>query len=85
MDKIGPIAISAAVREGGFSCLIKCESEEIQKAINIQLQTLKTKLTEIGYRVDYLECIKENDISGKRKEFISEQSFAQADILNIFA
>jgi len=85
MDKIGPIAISAAVREGSFSCLIKCESEEVRDTINDQLKALKMKLTEIGYRVDYLECIKENDIVQKRKEFISEQSFSQEDVLNIFA
>lgn len=84
MDFLGKLAINASIREGNFSCLIKCEEEEIKTLINNELDKLKSALCAIGYRVDYIDCMQDAGLTQVREEFLREQSFFAAGLLNFF-
>jgi hypothetical protein len=84
MDFLGKLAINANIREGNFNCLIKCEEEEVRTLINNELDKLKNALSAIGYRVDYIDCMQEDGLTQVREEFLSEQSFSAAGLLNFF-
>jgi Flagellar hook-length control protein FliK len=84
MDFLGKLAINASIREGNFSCMIKCEDEDVKTLINNDLDKLKNALLAIGYRVDYIDCMQENGLTQVREEFLQEQSFFAAGLLNFF-
>jgi hypothetical protein len=84
MDFLGKLAINASIREGNFSCVIKCEEEEVKALINNDLDKLKSALLAIGYRVDYIDCMQDAGLTQVREEFLQEQSFYAAGLLNFF-
>ncbi len=84
LDLLGKIAVNAGIREGGFSCVIKCESLEIKDLINDNLDELKNSLSATGYRLDYIGCVQEDRLMDEREEFLTRQSFFAADLVNFF-
>jgi len=84
LDILGKIAVNAGVREEGFRCIIKCESEEVRDLIDGQIAGLKNSLEATGYRVDHLDCRLEEGLERQRDEFLAEQSFSGVDLVNFF-
>ena len=85
LDILGKISINASVREGSFRSLIKCEQDEVKDIISSELDKLKSVLSAIGYRVDYIDCLKEEGLAQERREYFEEQSFSAVDLVNYFA
>lgn len=84
LDVLGKIAVKANFHDGGISCLIKCEREEIRNLIDTNIDGLKNSLVKTGYRVDYIDCIQEENIKQKKEEFLSKQSFYVDHLINFF-
>jgi hypothetical protein len=84
LDILGRIMISASVREGGFSCVIKCAREEGRDLIAGKLDELKGSIVATGYRVDYIDCVQEEELMRKREDFLASQFFSVIDLVNFF-
>ncbi len=84
LDLLGKIAVNANIREGGVSCVIKCEREEVRDLITNNLDELKDSLSGTGYRVDYIDCVQEDGLMDEQEEFLARQSFFAADLVNFF-
>jgi hypothetical protein len=85
LDILGKISVNASVRDGSFRSLIKCEREDVKDVISGELGKLKSALSNIGYRVDYIDCLQEDGLAQERKEYFAEQSFSARDLVNYFA
>jgi hypothetical protein len=85
LDVLGKISVNASIREGSFRSLIKCEREDIQEIISCELNNLKSALFNIGYRVDSIECVKEEGLVEQREQYFEEQSFSKVGLVNYFA
>lgn len=85
LDILGKISVNASVREDSFRSLIKCEREEVKDIVSSELDKLKSVLSAIGYRVDYIDCLQEDELAQKREEYFGEQSFSAMDLINHFA
>ncbi len=85
LDLLGKIAVNANIREGGVSCVIKCEREEVRDLITNNLDELKDSLSGTGYRVDYIDCVQEDGLMDEQEEFLARQSFFAVDLINYFA
>ena len=85
LDVLGKISVNASVREGSFRSLIKCEREDVQNIISSELTKLKSVLSDIGYRVDSIDCIQEEGLAQQREEYFDEQSFSAVGLVNYFA
>jgi hypothetical protein len=85
LDVLGKISVNASVREGSFRTLIKCEREDVQEIIASELTKLESILSDIGYRVDSIDCIQEEGLAQQREEYFEEQSFSAVDLVNYFA
>jgi hypothetical protein len=84
LDVLGKLMINASVREGGFSCVIKCAREEVRDLITGGLEEWRRLLTATGYSVNYLDCIQEEELESQREEFLAGQSFSAIDLVNFF-
>jgi hypothetical protein len=84
LDILGQIAVIASFREGGVSCVIKCESAEVKDMITNNLDELKHSLAGIGYLIGYIDCIQEEGLMNEREEFLSRQSFFADQLINFF-
>jgi hypothetical protein len=85
LDILGKISVNASVREGSFRTLIKCEREDVKDIIAGDLDKLKSILSAIGYRVDYIDCLQEDGLASEQKDYFEEQSFSVAGLVNYFA
>ena len=85
LDILGKISVNASVREGSFRTLIKCEREDVQEIIASELGKLKSVLSDIGYRVDYIDCLQDEGLAQEREEYFEKQSFSAVDLVNHFA
>lgn len=85
MDILGKIAVNAGLREGNFSCVIKCENDDVKNLICAAMENLKKAISSIGYKVDNIDCIQECELDQVRQEFIEKQSFTAIDLINYFA
>jgi hypothetical protein len=85
LDVLGKISVNASVREDSLRTLIKCEREDVKEIISSELTKLESVLSDIGYRVDYIDCIQEEGLAQERKEYFEEQSFSAMDLVNYFA
>jgi len=84
LDLLGKIAVNASVRDGGFNCVIRCESEDIKDLINDNLDELKRSLAGTGYRLESICCVQEEGLMDEREEYLARQSFFAADLVNFF-
>ncbi|MEI6610828.1 MAG: flagellar hook-length control protein FliK [Deltaproteobacteria bacterium] len=85
LDILGKISVNASVREGSLRSLIKCEREDVKDIISRELSKLESVLAGIGYRVDYIDCLQEDELTQEREEYFEEQSFSGVDLVNYFA
>jgi hypothetical protein len=85
LDILGKIAANIRVSEGNFRCIIKCDREEVKDLINNELAILKKKLSGIGYKVDYIDCIMGTELEQQREEFLQKQAFSGTELVNFFA
>jgi hypothetical protein len=84
LDILGKIAVNAGFREGGVSCLIKCESEAVKDLINNNLDELRQSIAATGYLIGSIDCVQEEGIINEREEFLSRQSFFADQLVNFF-
>jgi hypothetical protein len=84
LDILGKIAVNANFREGGINCIIKCEKEEVKDLISNHLDELKNSLMGNGYRVGYIDCVREERLMQERAEFLAGQSFFAKGLVNFF-
>jgi hypothetical protein len=83
-DLLGRIMINVGVREGSFSCIFKCAKEDVRDLIAGGLDELKGAIAAAGYRVDYIDCIQEEDLVRRREDYLASQSFSVIDLVNFF-
>jgi hypothetical protein len=85
LDILGKISVNAGVREGSLRTLIKCEREDVKDIIEGELGKLKSVLSDIGYSVDYIDCLQDEGLTKEREEYFEAQSFSTVDLVNHFA
>lgn len=85
LDILGEIMINAGIREGDFNCVIKCSNDQTEEMINDKIDDLRTALSAIGYRINYLDCIKEEELTRKHEEFLEGKFSPALDLVNYFA
>jgi hypothetical protein len=85
LDILGKIAANIRVSEGNFRCIIKCDREEVKDLINNELVILKKKLSGIGYKIDYIDCIMDAGLEQQREEYLQKQAFSGTELVNYFA
>jgi hypothetical protein len=85
LDILGQIFIELHVHDKRLECLFICSEEMIQEFVFSHLPELQEKLLDMGYRVDRMNCVVEEDME-KQKTIIYQnyQLFAGGSI-NVFA
>ena len=85
LDMLGHVLIELRVHDKRLDCLFKCGEETIQAFIFSHLPLLQEKLIEVGYRVERLTCVVEEDLEKQKKALCRNYRLYTAESINIFA
>ena len=80
MDALGDIIIETTVMQKNIGCILKCKHNELRIFILPFLDELRAKLKDLEYKIDYLECVVDTDISGVDQYCHFHDLFAQEKI-----
>ncbi|MHB9098306.1 MAG: hypothetical protein ACYC5X_10860 [Syntrophales bacterium] len=85
LDLLGEVLIELRVRDNKLDCLFKCDKEAVQALIFSHLPALQGKLLDLGYRVEQLTCVVEEDLEEQKAALCRNYRLYTGESINIFA
>jgi hypothetical protein len=85
LDMLGHVLIELHVHDKRLDCLFKCDEEAVQAFIFSHLPVLQEKLIDVGYRVERLTCVVEEDLEKQKIALCRNCRLYTAESINIFA
>jgi hypothetical protein len=85
LDVLGHMLIELRVRGKELDCLFKCGRETVQTIIFSHLTELQEKLLDLGYRVERLTCVVEEDLEEQKAALCRDYRLYAGESINIFA
>ena len=85
MDALGDIMIEAKIRGEKIGCVIKCNNNEVCDFISLSAKELEKKLLSLGYKIDRLSCIMEDNLPQMQYEYLKDQGVYGRDVVDFFA
>ncbi|MHB8910356.1 MAG: hypothetical protein ACYDAA_15895 [Syntrophales bacterium] len=85
LDLLGEVLIELRVHDRKLACLFKCDEDAIQAFIDSHLPALKERLLDLGYHVEQLTCVVEEDLEKQRESLRRNYRLYAGESINIFA
>ncbi len=85
LDMLGHMFIELRVKDKKLDCLVKCGEEVVRTFIASHLPDLQKKLLDVGYRVERLSCVVEEDVEKQKAELCRNYRLFTDESVNIFA
>jgi hypothetical protein len=85
LDMLGHVLIELRVHDKRLDCLFKCSEEAIQAFIFSHLPELQEKLLDVGYRVERMTCVVEEDLEKQKAALRRNYRLFTGESINIFA
>ncbi len=85
MDGLGDMMIKASVSEKAIGCVIKCGNNEVRDFISASAEELKNKLLSLGYAIDHLSCLTEENLPWIKHDYQKDRDASGRDVVDYFA
>lgn len=84
MDALGDMMIEAKIRGEKIGCVIKCDNNEVRDFLSVSVEKLGKKLLSLGYTIDRLSCITEENLPQMKYEYLKDQDIYSRDVVDFF-
>lgn len=85
LDMLGQVLIELRVHDKKLACLFKCGKEAVQAFLVSHLPALLEKLLDLGYHVEQLTCVVEEDLEKQKQALCRNCRLYTDESINIFA
>ncbi len=84
LDMLGHVLIELHLKDKQLGCVCKCEEAVVHEFITSCLSELREKMSALGYRVDRLACVVEQDLEKQRLTLQGNYQLYSAESINLF-
>ena len=85
LDMLGQVLIELRAQDKKLTCLFTCGKETVQTFIIPHLAALQERLLDLGYRVEQLTCVVEEDLEKQKQALCRNYRLYTDESINIFA
>jgi hypothetical protein len=85
LDMLGQVLIELRAHDRKLTCLFKCGKEAVQAFLFPHLAALQERLLDLGYRVEQLTCVVEEDLETQKAALCRNYRLYTGESVNIFA
>jgi hypothetical protein len=85
MDGLGDMMIKASVSEKTIGCVITCDNNAVRDFVSASAEDLKNKFLSLGYKIDRLSCLTEENLPRIKYEYWKDQDAYGREVVDYFA